>query len=177
MKGIVLNYDEKNFIGIVRAETGERYEFHQLDWKSKGVPKSGMNVDFETSQNKFALEIYLTDKNSLAKEIYTDTKEYVAKNTNPFFTRIFQVIYPLYFIGIFMGFISKGRDISFSELDKMFGIDIKETSYYIAGKYYDSDTLIEFAAGSLITIAIIIILQYLILKTANPFEIYTDNTK
>jgi len=58
MDGIVLNFDEAEGRGIVRAGDGVRYGFAREDWRSPDLPESGDAIDFVPSGDR-ATEIYL----------------------------------------------------------------------------------------------------------------------
>ena len=59
MQGVVLNFDEKAQIGIIRATDGRRYGFADADWLGKAMPQSGDQIDFEIADG-VAIDIYLT---------------------------------------------------------------------------------------------------------------------
>jgi len=58
MDGLVLNFDEAEGRGLVRAGDGTRYAFARDDWKSPEAPESGDGVDFVPADDR-ATEIYL----------------------------------------------------------------------------------------------------------------------
>lgn len=57
MRGQVLGVDRRSGDGIVAGEDGRRYSFKPDDWAAKGEPAIGMQVDFETHENR-ALTIF-----------------------------------------------------------------------------------------------------------------------
>jgi TM2 domain-containing membrane protein YozV len=57
MRGQVLGVDTRTGDGIVTGEDGRRYSFKPLDWADRGEPAVGMQVDFETHENR-ALSIF-----------------------------------------------------------------------------------------------------------------------
>ena len=57
MRGQVLGVDRRTGDGIVTGEDGRRYSFKPDDWAAKGEPAIGMQVDFETHENR-ALTIF-----------------------------------------------------------------------------------------------------------------------
>ena len=57
MRGQVLGVDTRTGDGIVTGEDGRRYSFKPLDWAARGEPAIGMEVDFETHENR-ALSIF-----------------------------------------------------------------------------------------------------------------------
>jgi hypothetical protein len=59
MEGVVLNFDEKTHIGVIRAVDGRRYGFADADWLGKALPQSGDQIDFEIA-DRVAIDIYLT---------------------------------------------------------------------------------------------------------------------
>ena len=67
MKGKVLAFDFKESSGVISAEDGGRYSFNNKSWKSEGLPKSGMSVDFVDNEN-FAEDIYVIGVGKVVKE-------------------------------------------------------------------------------------------------------------
>ena len=57
MRGQVLGVDTRTGDGIVTGEDGRRYSFRPADWADRGEPAVGMQVDFETAENR-ALSIF-----------------------------------------------------------------------------------------------------------------------
>ena len=57
MRGQVLGVDTRTGDGIVTGEDGRRYSFGPEDWAHRGQPAIGMQVDFESDQNR-ALSIF-----------------------------------------------------------------------------------------------------------------------
>jgi TM2 domain-containing membrane protein YozV len=57
MRGLVLGVDTRTGDGIVTGDDGRRYSFKPLDWADRGEPAVGMQVDFETHENR-ALSIF-----------------------------------------------------------------------------------------------------------------------
>ena len=57
MRGQVLGVDTRTGDGIVTGDDGRRYSFKPLDWADRGEPAVGMQVDFETHENR-ALSIF-----------------------------------------------------------------------------------------------------------------------
>jgi uncharacterized membrane protein YhaH (DUF805 family) len=57
MKGRILGYNEIEYRGVIAGQDGQRYEFVRMDWRGRGEPASGMDVDFQTEMLK-AKEIY-----------------------------------------------------------------------------------------------------------------------
>ena len=57
MRGQVLGVDTRTGDGIVTGEDGRRYSFKPEDWAARGEPAIGMEVDFETHENR-ALTIF-----------------------------------------------------------------------------------------------------------------------
>lgn len=57
MRGQVLGVDTRTGDGIVSGEDGRRYAFKPADWAARGEPAVGMQVDFETHENR-ALTIF-----------------------------------------------------------------------------------------------------------------------
>ena len=57
MRGQVLGVDTRTGDGIVTGEDGRRYSFKPDDWAARGEPAIGMEVDFETHENR-ALTIF-----------------------------------------------------------------------------------------------------------------------
>lgn len=57
MRGQVLGVDTRTGDGIVTGEDGRRYSFGPTDWAHRGQPAIGMQVDFESEQNR-ALSIF-----------------------------------------------------------------------------------------------------------------------
>jgi TM2 domain-containing membrane protein YozV len=57
MRGQVLGVDTRTGDGIVTGDDGRRYSFKPLDWAARGEPAVGMQVDFETHENR-ALSIF-----------------------------------------------------------------------------------------------------------------------
>ncbi|HEY0043725.1 MAG TPA: TM2 domain-containing protein, partial [Allosphingosinicella sp.] len=57
MRGQVLGVDVKTGDGIVSGEDGRRYSFRPEDWAARGEPAVGMQVDFESNENR-ALSIF-----------------------------------------------------------------------------------------------------------------------
>ena len=57
MRGQVLGVDTRTGDGIVAGEDGRRYAFRPDDWAARGEPAVGMEVDFETHENR-ALTIF-----------------------------------------------------------------------------------------------------------------------
>lgn len=58
MDGTVLHYDDTTKTGIIRNDSGDRFDFASTDWKSSGNPRVGDKVDFVASEN-FASEIFV----------------------------------------------------------------------------------------------------------------------
>lgn len=52
MKGKILFYDSRSNSGKISGEDSVRYDFVQLDWIGDGVPKEGLDVDFEVVDGK-----------------------------------------------------------------------------------------------------------------------------
>ncbi|HEV2078295.1 MAG TPA: TM2 domain-containing protein [Allosphingosinicella sp.] len=57
MRGQVLGVDTRTGDGIVLGEDGRRYSFRPKDWAHRGEPGIGMEVDFETQENR-ALSLF-----------------------------------------------------------------------------------------------------------------------
>jgi hypothetical protein len=57
MRGTVLGVDTRTGDGIVAGEDGRRYAFKPADWAARGEPAIGMQVDFESHENR-ALTIF-----------------------------------------------------------------------------------------------------------------------
>jgi len=57
MRGTVLGVDTRTGDGIVAGDDGRRYAFRPDDWAARGEPAVGMQVDFETHENR-ALTIF-----------------------------------------------------------------------------------------------------------------------
>lgn len=57
MRGTVLGVDTRTGDGIVAGEDGRRYAFKPDDWAARGEPAIGMQVDFDTHENR-ALTIF-----------------------------------------------------------------------------------------------------------------------
>ncbi len=57
MRGQVLGVDTRTGDGIVVGEDGRRYSFRPKDWAHRGEPGIGMQVDFETQENR-ALSLF-----------------------------------------------------------------------------------------------------------------------
>jgi hypothetical protein len=81
MIGKILGYTIAESKGIISAEDGNRYEFHNEEWKSDKAPKIGQTVDF-IIEDKQAKGIYLTSGGSFdgdealetAKEKFNEIK-------------------------------------------------------------------------------------------------------
>jgi len=58
MDGTVLHYDDTTKTGIIRNDSGDRFDFASADWKSSGNPRAGDKVDFVAS-DKVASEIFI----------------------------------------------------------------------------------------------------------------------
>ncbi|WP_052750325.1 hypothetical protein [Arsukibacterium sp. MJ3] len=58
MEGTVLHYDDTTKTGIIRNDSGDRYDFASADWKSGSNPRTGDKVDFVAS-DKAASEIFV----------------------------------------------------------------------------------------------------------------------
>jgi TM2 domain-containing membrane protein YozV len=52
MRGTVLGVDTRTGDGIVAGEDGRRYAFKPADWAARGEPAVGLQVDFETHENR-----------------------------------------------------------------------------------------------------------------------------
>ena len=52
MRGQVLGVDTRTGDGIVAGEDGRRYSFKPDDWAARGEPAVGMQVDFDTHENR-----------------------------------------------------------------------------------------------------------------------------
>ncbi|MBC3920346.1 hypothetical protein H8L32_22980 [Undibacterium sp. CY18W] len=61
MQGKILEYREAFQTGLIRSVDGDRYHFNGDDCKSLIKPRTGAEVDFETSGDK-AIEIYVLTK-------------------------------------------------------------------------------------------------------------------
>ena len=57
MRGQVLGVDTRTGDGIVLGDDGRRYSFRPKDWAHRGEPGIGMEVDFETQENR-ALSLF-----------------------------------------------------------------------------------------------------------------------
>ncbi|WP_019676383.1 hypothetical protein [Arsukibacterium perlucidum] len=58
MEGTVLHYDDTTKTGIIKNDSGDRYDFGSADWKSGGNPRIGDKVDFVAS-DKVASDIFI----------------------------------------------------------------------------------------------------------------------
>jgi len=52
MRGQVLGVDARTGDGIVAGDDGRRYSFKPEDWAARGEPAIGLQVDFETHENR-----------------------------------------------------------------------------------------------------------------------------
>jgi TM2 domain-containing membrane protein YozV len=81
MRGQVLGVDTRTGDGIVTGQDGRRYAFRPADWAHKGEPAIGMEVDFETHENR-ALSIFPVPGTSPAPVVAApppnDRNKYVA---------------------------------------------------------------------------------------------------
>jgi TM2 domain-containing membrane protein YozV len=83
MRGQVLGVDTRTGDGIVAGEDGRRYSFRPTDWAHRGEPAIGMEVDFETQENR-ALSIFPVPGTTPAPAVRThppvqnDRNKYVA---------------------------------------------------------------------------------------------------
>ena len=57
MRGQILGVDARTGEGLVAGEDGRRYAFAQADWAARGEPAIGLQVDFETADNR-ALSVF-----------------------------------------------------------------------------------------------------------------------
>ena len=57
MRGQVLGVDTRTGEGMVAGDDGRRYAFRPEDWAHRGAPAIGVQVDFETHENR-ALSIF-----------------------------------------------------------------------------------------------------------------------
>ena len=57
MRGQVLGVDTRTGDGMVAGDDGRRYAFKPADWAARGEPAVGMQVDFDTSDNR-ALSVF-----------------------------------------------------------------------------------------------------------------------
>ncbi len=72
MIGKILGYTVAESKGVISAEDGNRYEFHNEEWKSDKAPKVGQTVDFIV-EDKQAKGIYLTTGSSFDGEEALET--------------------------------------------------------------------------------------------------------
>jgi TM2 domain-containing membrane protein YozV len=82
MRGQVLGVDKRTGDGIVSGDDGRRYSFTPADWAHRGEPAIGMQVDFETADNR-ALTIFPVPGTAPAFPAappppHTDRNKYVA---------------------------------------------------------------------------------------------------
>lgn len=75
MEGTVLNYDESTNKGVLRNESGDRFEFTNTDWKSNGSPRTGAKVDF-VAQDNIATEIYAVSSPSISGGVADKLSEF-----------------------------------------------------------------------------------------------------
>ncbi len=75
MKGIVLNFNSQDNLGVIRCNFDNRYEFTLAQWKSSSIPSAGDSVDFIEVERK-ATEIYKVEDSSqgVPKPISFETK-------------------------------------------------------------------------------------------------------
>jgi len=57
MKGRILGYSDTEYKGMIAGQDGQRYDFVRIDWRGRGEPAPGMEVDFQTDGAK-AKDIY-----------------------------------------------------------------------------------------------------------------------
>lgn len=72
MIGKILGYTVAESKGVISAEDGNRYEFHNEEWKADKAPKVGQTVDF-IIEDKQAKGIYLTPGSSFDGEEALET--------------------------------------------------------------------------------------------------------
>lgn len=69
MEGKVLHFDESTKKGVVRNESGDRFDFIDSDWKSNSRPHIGARVDFVVCKNNVASEIYSVTNSNISENI------------------------------------------------------------------------------------------------------------
>lgn len=67
MLGTVLGFDATSNTGIISAKDGDRYNFTHQAWKEDNAPQKGMSVDFDTSAEGDAKDIYVV-KNKVVEQ-------------------------------------------------------------------------------------------------------------
>ena len=72
MKGIVLNFNSQDNLGLIRCTSDNRYEFSLAQWRSSSIPLAGDSVDFIEAERK-ATEIYKVEDNSHGQQIKSKT--------------------------------------------------------------------------------------------------------
>ncbi len=58
MKGTVLGFSAESGEGVINGEDSRRYKFTRADWKGETAPRVGAAVDFESSEEGKAADIY-----------------------------------------------------------------------------------------------------------------------
>jgi len=59
MTGKILGFDISSNEGTISADNGVRYKFTKEQWKESSQPESNMTVDFETTDDNMAQDIYM----------------------------------------------------------------------------------------------------------------------
>ncbi|HEX4860965.1 MAG TPA: DUF805 domain-containing protein [Rhizomicrobium sp.] len=57
MKGRILGYSHTDYKGMISGQDGQRYDFVRMDWRGRGEPAPGMDVDFQADGAK-AKDVY-----------------------------------------------------------------------------------------------------------------------
>lgn len=60
MQGVILDYNIQTNSGVISGNDGKRYSFSNLEWRSTtAMPQKNTTVDFETTENHEAVNIYV----------------------------------------------------------------------------------------------------------------------
>ncbi len=70
MKGRILGYSDTEYKGVIAGQDGRRYDFVRIDWRGRGEPAPGMDVDFQTDGAK-AKDVYAIAAEQPAAPAYT----------------------------------------------------------------------------------------------------------
>ena len=68
-KGVVLGFSDATGSGIINGDDGGRFKFILSAWRGEGSPVAGVEVDFETSDDGAAIDIYPLKATSAAQSV------------------------------------------------------------------------------------------------------------